>query len=183
MFPAHTLSLNGLTACLIISNGYAMEYMLLLIPAGARERAQGCEGMADSCINPSSPASRVTSPFYTLRWTHLPGSLSRDTQMITPASAAHSQDHFLWLVLHTGLPWHVRNASALKNSANSTFLNNSWCSRLSPLPLFFMQTISNLFLISPCFLNEAHRKLGKLKPVVYISYLFFLLKVNFVFAS
>lgn len=63
MVPAHTLSLNGLTAkSVIISNGCAVEYVLLLIPAGDRERAQACEGMADSCVNPSSPASRVFSP-------------------------------------------------------------------------------------------------------------------------
>lgn len=46
----------------IISNGCAVESMLLLIPAGAREGAQAHEGMADSCVNPSSPTSRAFSP-------------------------------------------------------------------------------------------------------------------------
>lgn len=33
--------------------------------------------------------------------------------------------------------------------------------------------ICYLFLLSPCFLNEAHGELGGLKPVVCISYHFF----------
>lgn len=148
---------------------------VLLISAGSRERAQilwGYCGLMES--HTSSPVFRIPSPS-TLGDEHTclgsPSQRNSDDAACCPQPGPSSL-----ACTHTGLNQHLMKASALKNSENSTFLNNPWYCDSDSADSYY------LLLRSLCFLNETHGKLGKLKPVcVFLT--IFSLKVNFVFAS
>lgn len=135
---------------------------------GPGKENKTCEGIEDSwrLIHSALLLGYLLYPCFemnTLAWLSFP----REND-VTCFPAAHGQDHFFWLVCHTGLNQHLRDTDALKDPANCTFLNNPWhlysagrpdsSQRLSSCTLYY-------------FLNESHRKLGKLKPI-YVSYHF-----------